>query len=97
MSSARKPPTKYTAILSSNCLGEVFPPLDPLEITCAEVEPYGAITLTRFRSLEEAVQLELSSAEVDALIALNSRRKRLIARWQEERSGPLAELNEVPF
>jgi len=95
----RKPVAKYTVILSSNCLGKAFPPLDSPEITCAEIEPHGAVTIMRFTSCEEAEQFDLSSVEVDALIAANRRRHALMKRYLAERapSSDLGDLDDYPF
>src|SRR2546421_11790794 len=81
----RKSLSSYTVQLSSNLNSHSA--LSPAEATFAMVEPYGAVTLCRFISDQEVQFIELSSAEVDALVATNRRRKALMKRWCEDRSS----------
>ena len=48
--------------------------MNPMEIAFMEVELHGAVSLYRFTSDRRTERFELSAAEVDALVAANSRR-----------------------
>ena len=64
----------------------------PMETVVASVEPYGAVTLYRFVSGERVAFFDLSSAEVDALIAANRRRRSLMKRMRSQGVVPSGDL-----
>jgi len=71
--------SSYTIQLSSNLNSPSA--LSPLETTLAQIEPHGAVVLFRFTSGEHTERFELSSAEIDALMATNRHRRLLINRF----------------
>ena len=78
-------------ILLGASLGSLF---DGLEVTCAHIEPHGAILLTRLRSGEIAEQFAMSAAEIDRLISFNRKRKALIKRFHEARAQARTDTEE---
>jgi len=76
---ASGPVSSYTVQLSSHL--DPTSVLCPMETTLARIEPHGAVILFRFTSGEHVERFELSSAEVDALIATNRRRRLCVRRY----------------
>ncbi len=74
-------------------------PMMSSSIVIADVELHGAVTLTRWTSDEKMVQFELTSAEVDALVALNRRRRANLRRYFVEVAvrGEQVSEDDLPF
>jgi len=91
----RKPFLSYIVQLFLNLSDNVT---SNAEVTFAEVEPHGAVTLVRFVSGCESERFELSAVEFDALVATARRRQSLMKRNRGTAlSGGGSPLDDYPF
>ena len=85
--------SSYKVELSSNFAGSA---MNPSEMVVAEVEPSGAVLLVLFIDGEWVNFFDLTSVELDALIAANRRRKALMKRAEANGILPM-QFDDYPF